>query len=138
MIPAKTPLLAIYFDDHGRDRASPEQTPPLFDTRFALEIGAHSQADPPELIFLVLLHGVLVRRAGCLHVQFGDESVHPHVGGANDCRSVPFKTTDHADCGAQRIIVGSRIFHGEALVEHLSDDPIEHGFYVDGDGVSLA
>lgn len=138
MIPAKTPLVAIHLDDHDRDRTSAEQPPPLFDTPFAAKIGTHNEADPSKLIFLFLLHVILVRDAGCLHIQFGDESVHPHVRGTNDCRSVLFKTTNHADCGAQRIIAGSRIFHGEVLVEHLRDDPMKHGFDIDGHSVSLA
>jgi hypothetical protein len=51
---------------------------------------------------------------------------------------VVIKTTDDADCVAQRIIARSRIFHREILVEHLSDDPMKHGFDIDGHSVSLA
>jgi hypothetical protein len=137
MIPAKTPLVGIHLDDHDRDRTAAEQPPPLFDTPFAPKIGAHNEAEPSKLIFLVLLHVIFVQNAG-LHVQFGDESVHPHVRGTNDCRSVLIKTTDDADCVAQRIIARSRIFHREILVEHLSDDPMKHGFDIDGHSVSLA
>ena len=61
MILAEMPLLSIKFDDHGRDRSSPEQPPPSFDTRFAPKVGAHNEANPSELIFLVLLHIILVR-----------------------------------------------------------------------------
>lgn len=100
MIPAKTPLVAIYLDDDDRDRTSAEQPPPLFGTPFAPKIGTHNEAEPSKDIFLVLLHVIFVKDDG-LHVQFGDESVHPNVRGTNDCRSVLIKTTDHADCVAQ-------------------------------------
>jgi hypothetical protein len=46
MIPTKTPLVAIYLDDHDRDRTSAEQPPPLFDTPFAPKIGTHNEAEP--------------------------------------------------------------------------------------------
>ena len=137
MIPAQTPLLAVHLDAQDQIRAPAEQPPPLFDTPSAPKVSTHDEAEPSKLIFLLLLHIAFVKDAG-LHVQLGDESVHPHGGGANDCRAVLFDPTDHADRVSRGIIQGSRILHGEVLIEHLSDDPMEHGFDVDSHGDSLA
>ena len=64
--------------------------------------------------------------------------MHPRGRSLNDYRAVLLGTTAHTDRISRRVIVGSRIFHGEVLVEYLSDDSLEHGLGIDAHSASLS
>jgi hypothetical protein len=131
MVSAETPFEAVQHNAHYRDSAGAEQPAPLFDTRFTLKVGAYDAAELSKQVCLFLFHVVVVEDDG-LHVQLGDESVHPLIGGTNDCRPFLFLPADDADRRPQGLVTRSEVLHREVLVEHLRDDPVEHGFDVDG------
>lgn len=103
MVPAETPLSAVQLNTHYWDSARAERSAPVFDTRFTLKIGAHDAAEISKQVCLFLFHIVVVEDAG-LHVQLGDESVHPLVDGTNDCRPFLFALADDAYRGPQGFV----------------------------------
>ncbi len=137
MVPAETPFKAVHLDAQDRDRAGAEQPPPLFDVPFPLKVGAHDEAESSEFGFLLRLHVVVVEEGG-LDVQLRDEGVHPLVTGSDYCCAVLVEGAAHVNTVQPGIVAGADVGHGEVLVEHLTDDPMEHGPDVDGHDDSLS
>jgi hypothetical protein len=137
MVPAEAPFEAVQLDAHDRYRSSAEQPPPLVDARFTLKVSAHHETESAKFVCLLLLHVVVVEERG-LDVQFRDECVHPLIGGTNNDRTVLLGPPGYADAVEPRSISGCCIFNGEVPVELLRNDPVEHGFDVDGHDDSLA